>query len=78
MVKVYGAGWCGATQRTLSRFDRLGVPCDHINVEQDSNTTEWVKQHNEGKERRPTVDPVDRALSVPGNAELDAVLCDSV
>jgi hypothetical protein len=78
MVKVYGAGWCGDTQKTLSHLYNLGLPYDHIHVKQDPKSPEWVKQHNEGKERKPTVDPVDRVLFVPGNAELDAGLLDDV
>ena len=36
-------------------LNRLGVAYQYINVEQDQQASEWVKQQNDGKERKPTV-----------------------
>ena len=49
-VKVYGADWCGDTQRTLKHLEKLGVAFKYINVEQDERASAWVKEHNDGKE----------------------------
>ena len=38
-VEVYGADWCGDTQRTLRQLDRLGVAYDYIDVEQDEQAS---------------------------------------
>ena len=75
-VKVYGADWCGDTQRTLRHLDRLGVAYDYINVEQDEAARRWVVEQNDGKERKPTVDVNGRVLSTPSDGELDAALAE--
>jgi mycoredoxin len=62
-ITVYGAGWCGDTQRTLRQLDNLGVAYDYIDVEQD-----------EGKEMKPTVKLGEQVLSVPSNRELESAL----
>jgi glutaredoxin len=73
-VKVYGADWCKDTKRTLRQLDELGVDYDYINVEQDEDASRWVKEQNNGKERKPTVKINGRVLSVPGDEELSAAL----
>jgi glutaredoxin len=73
-VKVYGADWCGMTRRTLSHLDKLGVPYEYINVEQDREASEWVKQQNNGKEKKPTLAIAGTVLCTPANAELEEVL----
>lgn len=73
-VKVYGADWCGDTKRTQKFLDDLGVPYDYINVEQDERAANWVKEQNDGKERKPTVKLGERVLSVPSDEELESAL----
>jgi glutaredoxin len=73
-VKVYGADWCKDTQRTLKHLDKLGVDYEYINVEQDEEAARWVKEQNDGRERKPTVDIMGRVLSVPSDEELEAAL----
>lgn len=73
-VKVYGADWCGDTQRTLAYLDGRGLSYEYINVEDDAEASNWVKEHNDGKERKPTVDVDGEVLSVPKDAELEATL----
>ena len=75
-VKVYGADWCGDTKRTLNALDTLGVAYDYINVEQDEQASQWVKQQNDGKERKPTVVVGEQVLSVPSEQELESALQD--
>lgn len=73
-VKVYGADWCGDTQRTLEHLRRLGVAHRYINVEEDARAREWVREQNGGKERKPTLDVAGQILSTPSDRELDSAL----
>ena len=73
-VEVYGADWCGDTQRALKQLDNLGVAYDYIDVEQDERASAWVKQQNDGKERKPTVKVGEQVLSVPTDQELESAL----
>ncbi len=74
-IEVYGADWCGDTKRTLRHLDALGVDYKYIDVEQDAAASAWVKQQNNGKERKPTVKLGDNeVLSVPSDAELETAL----
>jgi len=73
-VKVYGADWCGDTKRTLAFLDGLNVAYDYIDVEQDEQASLWVKQQNDGKERKPTVKVGEQVLSVPTEGELESAL----
>ena len=73
-VKVYGADWCGPTTNVRAFLDSLGVAYDYIDVEQDAQASQWVKDHNEGKERKPTVDVGGQILSVPSEHDLTGAL----
>jgi glutaredoxin len=74
-VKVYGADWCGDTQRSLRYLDDLGIAYDYINVEDDAQASKWVKEQNDGKERKPTIKINNQqVLSVPSNQELERAL----
>jgi mycoredoxin len=76
-VKVYGADWCGDTKRTLKTLDKLGVAYDYINVEEDEQASNWVKEQNGGKERKPTLKVGKQVLSVPSDEELRLILTDN-
>ncbi|MEJ7710566.1 MAG: glutaredoxin family protein [Pyrinomonadaceae bacterium] len=73
-IKVYGAGWCGDTKRTLRQLDALGLKYEYIDVEEDAQASEWVKAQNHGKELKPTLDMNGAVLSVPSNDELKQAL----
>lgn len=73
-VKVYGADWCGDTKRTLKQLEKLGVAYDYVNVEQDEQAVLWVKEQNDGKERKPTLKVGEQVLSVPSERELESAL----
>lgn len=73
-VKVYGADWCEDTRRTLRHLDESGVDYDYVDIEQDEEAARWVREQNDGKERKPTLEVGGRVLSVPSNEELDAAL----
>lgn len=74
MVKVYGADWCGDTKRALGYLDSLGVDYQYINVEKDQTASQWVKDQNDGKERKPTIAVGEKILSVPSENELNSEL----
>jgi thioredoxin reductase (NADPH) len=65
MVEVYGADWCGDTQWTRRHLDSPCVVYQYINVEQDQQASAWVKQQNDGKERKPTVKIGEQVLAEP-------------
>lgn len=73
-VKVYGADWCGDTQRSLKHLDSLGVAYDYIDVEQDEQASRWVKEQNDGKERKPTIKVGEQVLCVPSDQQLEGAL----
>lgn len=74
MVKIYGADWCGDTQKTINQLESLQVDYQYINVEKDQEASEWVKSQNDGEERKPTVSIGEQVLSVPTEHELVSVL----
>ena len=46
----------------------------YINVEQDPQASAWVKQQNDGKERKPTVKIGEQVLADPSDQALDHAL----
>ena len=74
MVKVYGADWCGDTQKALSYLQELNVDFAYVDVEKDADAAEWVKNQNVGKVQKPTILIGERVLSVPSQSELDSAL----
>ncbi len=73
-VKVYGADWCEDTRHTREYLDGLGVQYQYVDIEQDEAAAAWVREHNDGKERKPTVDVAGQVLSVPSDHELTSAL----
>jgi glutaredoxin len=70
-IKVYGADWCGDTQRTLKALKNLDVDFEYINVDDDPSASEWVKKQNGGKEKKPTVVVGNEILTTPDDSELE-------
>jgi glutaredoxin len=73
-VKVYGADWCEDTRHTIEHLRGLGVAFKYVNIEEDEQAREWVRSHNDGKERKPTLDLAGQVLSTPTDRELDCAL----
>jgi glutaredoxin len=73
-IKVYGADWCGLTRRTIMHLDKLGVEYDYIDVDYDSDASQWVMKHNNGKEKKPTLEINGRVVTAPSNKELEEAL----
>ncbi|MGH8069159.1 MAG: glutaredoxin family protein [Candidatus Entotheonellia bacterium] len=73
-VEVHGADWCEDTQRTRQYLDSQGIAYEYINMDQDTRASAWVKQQNDGKERKPTVKIGEQILAVPSDQELEIAL----
>lgn len=73
-VKVYGADWCGPTRRLLMHLDELGVAYEYIDVDHDEAASQWVKDQNGGKEKKPTIDIGGKILTSPNNQTLEEAL----
>jgi mycoredoxin len=73
-VKLYGADWCGMTRRARAHLHQLGVPYEYINIDDDRRAAEWVRRHNNGKEKKPTIEIAGTVLTTPGNQQLEEVL----
>ena len=73
-VKVYGAAWCHDTQETVQHLDSLGVEYQYLDVDEDPHAQAWVKDHNSGKQKLPTLDVSGQILSVPKMPQIDEAL----
>jgi glutaredoxin len=73
-LTVYGADWCPLTKAALLHLDELGVDYKYIDIEEDAAAAKWVADHNDGKEKKPTIDVDGEVLSEPSNQELDEAL----
>lgn len=73
-IRVYGADWCHDTQHTLQHLLQLGLAFDYVNVDHDVQAKHWVRSHNNGQQKLPTLDVSGRVISTPTDRELDRVL----
>ena len=73
-VVVYGADWCGVTTQTRQHLDDISVAYKYVDVEQDAAASQWVKDQNNGKEMKPTLDIEGEVLSAPRDYMLDDAL----
>ena len=73
-VTVYGADWCPLTRAALRHLDGVGVEYKYIDIDEDPEAAKWVADHNNGREKKPTIDVDGEVLSEPTDAELDEVL----
>jgi glutaredoxin len=73
-VKIYGADWCHDTKDTLAFLQRLDVNYDYIDIDDDPTAAAWVRQQNNGKEKKPTLDVKGQVLTNPTHGELEDAL----
>lgn len=73
-VKVYGADWCSMTHRSMDHLRERGIEFDYVDVENDPAASAWVKQQNNGRELKPTIDLGNEVIAEPSNAQLDQAL----
>jgi len=74
IIKVYGTDSCTMTTRTLEHLRGRGIDYDYIDIEGDPQASAWVKEQNDGKEKKPTLAIDGMILSEPTNDELDEAL----
>ena len=73
-VKVYGRENCEDTQHTLAYLESIGVKYDYVDIDEDAEGMDFVKQRNNGKELTPTLDITGQLLAEPSDGELEAAL----
>lgn len=73
-IKVYGADWCGHTLQTRNYLDQEGIAYHYINVEENQAASQWVKDHNDGMEIKPTLDIKGEIVTNPAPTVLARLL----
>ncbi len=80
-ITVYGAEWCGDTNRTRSHLAKLGIAYEFLNVDDDAELEKKVTEWGSGKRIIPVVEILasgkTRWLTEPSNRELDEALRES-
>lgn len=70
-IKVYGTSWCGDTRRTREYFDINKIEYDWIDIDEDPDAAEIVKEINDGYKSVPTIIfPDGTSLTEPSVFEL--------
>ena len=71
LIKVYGTRWCGDCYRAKWLLDRHEINYQWININQDSNAKDFVRQVNNSNLSVPTIVFADGSiLTEPSNLEL--------
>ena len=73
-VKVYGRETCEDTQHALAYLESIGIKYDYVDIDEDAEGMDFVKQKNHGKELTPTIDINGQILAEPSDGELEAAL----
>ncbi len=74
-IRIYGTRWCPDCARAKQVFNKLSIPFDWYDIEQDAQACAYVEQVNKGFKSVPTiVFPDGSVLVEPGNAELEKKL----
>jgi glutaredoxin len=78
-LTMYGADWCGDTRRSKALLERLSVPYDFIDVDEDAAASAWAAAQNGGTRRIPTITFAggDAVLIEPSDAELTDLLTET-
>ncbi len=70
-IRLYGAHWCPDCKRSRAFLGEHRVAYQYIDIEQDVEAQEYVKQQNDNKQIIPTIVFPDGSILVePTNAEL--------
>lgn len=72
---VYGAYWCTDTRLVRDYLDEEVITYTYIELDDDAEGADWVRDQNDGTERKPTLRFIspphpDIVLSVPTTAAL--------
>ena len=70
-IKLYGAEWCPDCHRSRNYLDSQSVAYEYVNVDNNDDAQNYVKQVNDNRLIIPTiVFPDGSVLVEPSNAEL--------
>ena len=70
-IKVYGTNWCGSTRRVLEFLDSQKIHYQYIDIDIDSEASDFVKAINRGNRSVPTLLFDDGStLTEPSNVTL--------
>ena len=70
-IRVYGTDSCPMTKASLLYLDSQAIPYEYIDIEENVEAAEWVRAHNSGKERKPTIEIGKQILVEPSDEELE-------
>lgn len=74
-VRMYTTAYCGDCRRSKRLLERLGVPYEEINIEDDAEARAEVERLNHGYRSVPTIIIGGAAILVePSDRELAAAL----
>lgn len=74
-IILYGRRYCGQVYNTKKKFDEEGIDYEYIDIQQDPQAREYVRQVNNGFESVPTiVFPDGSILTEPSTKELEEKL----
>ena len=74
-IIVYGTRWCGDTRRAQKVLDDRQIDYQWIDIDQDKQGEQFVKETNRGNRSVPTIIFPDGTILVePGNQELNKKL----
>ena len=68
-IKFYGTTWCGDCRRAKTIFAELQIPYLWIDIDQNPQAAEFVKQINHGMRSVPTIIFPDGSILVEPDSE---------
>lgn len=72
-IQFYGAGWCPDSRRSRKCLDRLGIPYDYRDIDEDAKAFDYARSVNNGRPTVPTILFPDGSILVePSDAALEA------
>ena len=73
-LTVYGRRWCGISQMIRRYLDRLGVPYEYVDMDQNPSVERQLSWLTGGRVRSPTIRLGDQLLVQPSTQELARAL----
>lgn len=68
-IKFYGTTWCGDCRRAKAIFAEMQVPYVWIDIDQNPQAANFVKQVNRGLRRVPTIIFPDTTILIEPDSE---------
>ena len=77
-ITVYGTSWCPDVRRTVQHLEKLAVPYDFRDIDDDADGEKKVLAWNDGRRRVPTLEVATegdhKILSNPSTRQLEEEL----